>query len=72
MNIGNMLKLETEFNYKVNSKISLGLGIDFPLVVKWKNDNIFFKYDYGSDSQIIAYNKFSIGSLITINYNFNK
>jgi hypothetical protein len=67
--LGNILQSSLEFDYKISKQFSLGVGILVPLSIKWKNDNIFFEYDYSNDSQIIAYNKFSIGSLITINYN---
>jgi hypothetical protein len=67
--LGNILQSSLEFNYNISNKFSLGVGFVIPVSVKWKKDNIFFKYDYSDDSQIIAYNKSSIGSLITINYN---
>jgi hypothetical protein len=69
INIGNMLNIEVQLAYKLSNKFSLGFGVNLPIIVKWKNDNMFFEYDFSNDSQIIAYNKSSIGSLITINYN---
>lgn len=67
--LGNILQSSLELNYNISKQLSLGVGLLVPLSIKWKNDNIFFKYNDISDSQIIAYNKFSIGSLITLNYN---
>lgn len=67
--LGNIFQSSLEFNYNISKQFSLGVGFLVPISIKWKNDNIFFNYNDVNDSQIIAYNKSSIGSLITINYN---
>jgi hypothetical protein len=67
LNIGRMINYDLGIDYIINNKFSLGLSLIVPLSIKWKNDNTFFEYSYSNDTQKIAYNKSSIGTLITIN-----
>ena len=70
MQIGNMVNLSAGTEYILTKKISIGADIVFPIITKWKDDEIFIKYYYNNDSRQIAENKFTIGTAISFKYHF--
>lgn len=70
LQIGNMLSLSAGLEYLFSKKMSIGVDVVFPVVIKWKDDEIFAKYYYSNDSQQIAENRFSIGAAISCKYHF--
>lgn len=67
--LGDMYKSSLELNYFISKQFRMGIGIVVPFNINWNDDKIFFEYDYSNDTQKIAYNKSSIGGILTINYN---
>lgn len=70
MPVCNSVGIQSSLLVSLNSKIAFGLIVDCPFFVKWKNDDIFIKYDYSDDSQVIAKNKFNISFGLSTLYNF--
>lgn len=66
MQIGYMVNISADLEYLLTNNISVGAGLVFPLLIKWKDDKVFI----GNDSQTIAENKFSIGTAISCKYHF--
>lgn len=70
ISIGRMINLSAGMEKKINGRISIGLDATIPLSTHWNDDDIFIKYGYSDDTQQIARNKFSIGTIISCNYHF--
>ena len=70
MQIGYMINISGGVEYLIANNISLGVDAFVPIKTKWKDDKIFIKSFFGNDSQIIAENKFSIGTVISCKYHF--
>lgn len=70
MQVGYMVNISAGFEYLIANNISLGANAFVPIKTKWKDDRIFIKSYFGNDSQKIAENKFSIGTVITCKYHF--
>lgn len=69
-NIGSMVNVSVGFDYAVSKRISIGADVVFPIITKWNNDEIFFGSLWSYDSQQIAENKFSIGTVLNCKYHF--
>ncbi len=54
----------------ISHRFSVGAEWLQPVHTRWKDDDIFFEYDYSTDSQIIAKNKFSTGISLSFYYHF--
>lgn len=70
LQVGNMVSLSAGADYRLTSRISVGLNILFPIVVRWKKDEIFTYSYFGDDAQTIAQTKFSIGTMVSCKYHF--
>lgn len=68
--IGSVTDLRVGFEKSITHNISAGIDLSIPLYTEWKNDTMFYKYDYSNDTQQIAQNKFSAGAIISCNYHF--
>lgn len=68
--LGSMVNVAVGLEHQITPKISFGTDVLFPIIIKWKDDEIFFKYDGSDDSQQIARNKFSIGAVLLVKYHF--
>lgn len=70
MQIGYMLNLSVGIEKIITNNISIGADIVTPIITRWKNDEIFIEYLYANDTQQIAENRFSIGTVISCKYHF--
>jgi hypothetical protein len=69
--IGGMANIQAGVEKMINKKISIGFDLVLPIYTRWNDDEIFFEYGYADDTQQIARNKFSIGTILSCNYHFN-
>lgn len=70
MSIGRMINLNIGLERNITKKISIGLDALLPISTHWNDDKIFTRYYYSENSQQIGRNIFSIGTIISCNYNF--
>ena len=68
--IGNTINMNIGVERQVSKRISVNTDLFLPIRTHWNNDEIFYKYIYSDDTQIIARNKFSIGAIISCKYHF--
>lgn len=68
--IGYNFNASLGLEYLLSKKISIGADVIVPVITKWKNDEIFIKSLFGNDSQKIAENRFSIGTMLSCKYHF--
>lgn len=68
--IGSVADLRLGFEKSISHNVSAGINLNIPFYMEWKNDTMFYKYDYSNDTQQIAKNKFSVGAIISCNYHF--
>lgn len=54
----------------ITKKIYIGIDALVPISTHRDNDEIFIKYGYSDDTQQIAKNKLSIGTVISYYYHF--
>jgi hypothetical protein len=68
--IGSLLIAGTGFEQIISENISVGTDALLPLIVDWKDDPMFnkYNYEYASDAQQIARNKFSVGVNLSLKY----
>lgn len=67
--LGETINLAIGAESGISSRISIGLSIFVPVIVKWNNDAMFYKYDYSDDTQKIAKTKFTGGLNPCLKYN---
>ncbi len=70
MELGKMINGSIGVEKFITKKISTGFNILIPIYVNWYDDEVFVKYDYSNDTQQIARNKLSLGSSLSLKYNF--
>ena len=70
LQIGYMLNITPGLEYFVSKRVSIGADIILPVITKWKKDEVFIKSSFGNDSQKIAKNRFSIGTVLSCKYHF--
>lgn len=70
LQIGYMVNISPGIEYSVSKRVSIGADIIIPVVTKWKIDEIFIESLFGNDSQKIAENRFSIGTMLSCKYHF--
>jgi hypothetical protein len=68
--IGYMVNVSPGIEYMISKKMSIGANVVIPVITKWKSDEIFIKSLFGDDSQKIAENRFTIGTLLNCKYHF--
>lgn len=66
--IGRMINMDFRCERYLKDRISIAAAITFPFYTRWNDDEIFNKYDYSDDTQIIAYPKFSYGTTLSLFY----
>ncbi|MEJ7681671.1 MAG: hypothetical protein WKG06_28265 [Segetibacter sp.] len=64
MSIGRMINLNIGVEKNIE-KISVGLNAILPISIQWNNDEVFYE-----ETQQIARNKFSIGTIFSVNHSF--
>lgn len=65
-----IISLDIGIERKFGKRFSIELDGMLPFYVKWRMDDMFFRYDYSEDSQRAAINNFSIGSMFSVLYHF--
>jgi hypothetical protein len=70
LQIGYIVNISPGIEYILSKKICVGADVIIPVKTKWKNDEIFIKSFFGDDSQKIAENRFSIGTMLSCKYHF--
>lgn len=70
LKVGHMVNLSTGVDYLLSERVSIGATIFVPVITKWENDEIFNESLFGNDSQKIAENRFSIGTMLSCKYHF--
>ena len=66
--IGHTINVSSGISKNISKNISIGLDLILPVYTHWKDDIIFYKYDYADDTQIIARTKFSLGANLSFFY----
>lgn len=70
MQIGYMINISAGLEYFITNKTSVGADLLVPFITKWNDDEVFTKSFFGTDSQIIAENRFSVGTALSFKYHF--
>lgn len=68
--IGNQITLSLGVEKMITKNIGVSANIVIPIITKWNNDEVFTNYYYADDSQKIAENRFTIGTVISCKYHF--
>jgi hypothetical protein len=70
LQVGFIVNISPGVEYSVSNRVSIGADIIIPVITKWENDKIFIESPFGNDSQKIAENRFSIGTMLSCKYHF--
>ena len=70
MIIGNFFDLRIGIEKLLNKNFAIGIAGTTPLHTTWEDDQVFINFENSKNEQKIAFNKFTIGTIISVKHFF--